>query len=220
MGVVRPSGPLPARVYWVRRTIVLGLPLLVVALVVWVVVGRGASGASADGTEPSSTGSPTAGTEGGDAGEETGDQAADDGDGEQDDASSGKPANCAPEVLALAITATAESFPAGVSPTFAVSITNTGTEPCLVDAGEAQREVVITSGVDRVWSSRDCVAAGTEERTLLLAGGVADETPLAWNRVRSAQGCPAGQPEPGAGTYSAAFTLAGATATPAVFGLG
>ncbi|GCE76366.1 hypothetical protein [Cellulomonas biazotea] len=216
MGVVRPSGPLPARVYWVRRTIVLGLPLLVVALVVWVLVGRGAAGASADGELPPASETSPAGT---DATTPAGDEGADAGE-EQDDASSDQPANCAPEVLALAITATAESFPAGVSPTFAVSITNTGSEPCLVDAGEAQREVVITSGVDRVWSSRDCVAAGTEERTLLLGGGVVDETPLVWNRERSAQGCPAGQPEPGAGTYSAAFTLAGATATPAVFGLG
>jgi hypothetical protein len=216
VGVVRPSGPLPARVYWVRRTIVLGLPLLVVALVVWVLVGRGAAGASADGELPPASEMSPAGT---DATTPAGDEGADAGE-EQDDASSDQPANCAPEVLALAITATAESFPAGVSPTFAVSITNTGSEPCLVDAGEAQREVVITSGVDRVWSSRDCVAAGTEERTLLLGGGVVDETPLAWNRERSAQGCPAGQPEPGAGTYSAAFTLAGATATPAVFGLG
>jgi hypothetical protein len=216
VGVVRPSGPLPARVYWVRRTIVLGLPLLVVALVVWVLVGRGAAGASADGELPPASETSPAGT---DATTPAGDEGADAGE-EQDDASSDQPANCAPEVLALAITATAESFPAGVSPTFAVSITNTGSEPCLVDAGEAQREVVITSGVDRVWSSRDCVAAGTEERTLLLGGGVVDETPLAWNRERSAQGCPAGQPEPGAGTYSAAFTLAGATATPAVFGLG
>jgi len=216
VGVVRPSGPLPARVYWVRRTIVLGLPLLVVALVVWVLVGRGAAGASADGELPPASETSPAGT---DATTPAGDEGADAGE-EQDDASSDQPANCAPEVLALAITATAESFPAGVSPTFAVSITNTGSEPCLVDAGEAQREVVITSGVDRVWSSRDCVAAGTEERTLLLGGGVVDETPLVWNRERSAQGCPAGQPEPGAGTYSAAFTLAGATATPAVFGLG
>lgn len=216
MGVVRPSGPLPARVYWVRRTIVLGLPLLVVALVVWVLVGRGAAGASADGELPPASETSPAGT---DATTPAGDEGADAGE-EQDDVSSDQPANCAPEVLALAITATAESFPAGVSPTFAVSITNTGSEPCLVDAGEAQREVVITSGVDRVWSSRDCVAAGTEERTLLLGGGVVDETPLVWNRERSAQGCPAGQPEPGAGTYSAAFTLAGATATPAVFGLG
>ena len=95
----------------------------------------------------------------------------------------------------------------------------TGTDQCLVDAGEAQREIVITSGTDRVWSNRDCVVPGTEKRTLLLAGGANDTTAFAWNRVRSAEGCPQGLPTPGAGTYSAQLNLAGSSAPPAVFGL-
>lgn len=210
MGVVRPAGPLPARVYWVRRVVVLGIPLLLVALVVWLVAGRGSTTPPADASPkdtPSSEPKTSAETPAADGDEDTED-------------TSGVPPTCAPEVLALAIAATAESFPEGTSPTFAVSITNTGTQPCVVDAGDTQREIVITSGVDRVWSSKDCPVAGNESRTLLLAGGAADESTLAWNRVRSAQGCPADQPTPGAGTYSAAFTLAGATATPVVFGLG
>ncbi|MDC7121955.1 hypothetical protein OMK64_10445 [Cellulomonas fimi] len=210
MGVVRPAGPLPARVYWVRRGVVLGIPLLLVALVVWLVAGRGSATPPTDASPadtPSSEPKDPAQTPAADGDEDTED-------------TSGVPQTCAPEALALAIAATAESFPEGTSPTFTVSITNTGTQPCVVDAGDAQREIVITSGVDRVWSSKDCPVAGSESRTLLLAGGTADESTLAWNRVRSAQGCPADQPTPGAGTYSAAFTLAGATATPVVFGLG
>jgi hypothetical protein len=210
MGVVRPAGPLPARVYWVRRVVVLGIPLLLVVLVVWLVAGRGSATPPTD-AAPEDTPSSQP-----DAPVET--PAADDEKDIEDP--SGVPPNCTPEVLALAIAATAESFPEGTSPSFTVSITNTGTQPCVVDAGDTQREIVITSGVDRVWSSMDCPVAGNETRTLLLAGGAADESTLAWNRVRSAQGCPADQPTPGAGTYSAAFTLAGATATPVVFGLG
>ena len=91
--------------------------------------------------------------------------------------------------------------------------------PCLVDAGEASREIVITSGADRVWDNRDCIAAGTESRDLLLPAAGADATQLSWNRVRSAPGCPPDLPAPGAGTYSAQLTLAGAAAPPAVFGL-
>ncbi|QHT57217.1 hypothetical protein GXP71_14800 [Cellulomonas sp. H30R-01] len=210
MGVVRPAGPLPARVYWVRRVVVLGIPLLLVVLVVWLVAGRGSATPPAD-ASPQDTPSSEPKTE-----VET--PAADDDEDTED--TSGVPPTCTAEVLALAIAATAESFPEGTSPSFTVSITNTGTQPCVVDAGDTQREIVITSGVDRVWSSKDCPVAGNETRTLLLAGGAADESTLAWNRVRSAQGCPADQPTPGAGTYSAAFTLAGATATPVVFGLG
>ena len=194
------SRRLPARVYWVRRFVVLGIPLIIIAVVVWFFVGRdsgedpaaqgGTSSAPVE-TEPSETPTDTDGV-----------------------------ADCAPAALALAMTADATSFAPGVSATFTVSVTNTGEEACLVDAGEAQREIVITSGSDRVWSNRDCIAPGTETRTLLLAGGQNDTTPFAWNRIRSAEGCPADLPTPGAGTYSAQLNLAGVSAPAAVFGLG
>ena len=193
------SRRLPARVYWVRRFVVLGIPLIIIAVVVWFFVGRD-SGEDPTGqettsapveTEPSETETDTDGV-----------------------------ADCAPAALALAMTADATSFAPGVSATFTVAVTNTGEEPCLVDAGEAQREIVITSGSDRVWSNRDCIAPGTETRTLLLAGGQTDTTPFAWNRIRSAEGCPPDLPAPGAGTYSAQLNLAGVSAPAAVFGLG
>ncbi|MGY4644010.1 hypothetical protein [Cellulomonas sp. URHB0016] len=201
MSQARPGRRLPARVYWVRRFVVLGIPLLIVLAVVWLVAGRGAGGdtpaAAAPATvtaEPTPTKTPA---------RETG----------------GVP-TCSADHLALSVVAAAESFPAGVSPMFAVTITNTGSEPCLVDAGDAHREIVITSGDDRVWSNQDCVAHGTETRALLLPAGGADAQQLAWNRIRSAVGCPDELPAPAAGTYSAAFTLAGAAAPPVVFGLG
>ena len=194
------SRRLPARVYWVRRFVVLGIPLIIIAVVVWFFVGRDSGedpaaqgGTSSAPVEPEPSETPT------------------DTDGVGD---------CAPAALALAMTADATSFAPGVSATFTVAVTNTGAEPCLVDAGEAQREIVITSGSDRVWSNRDCIVPGTETRTLLLAGGQTDATPFAWNRIRSAEGCPADLPTPGAGTYSAQLNLAGVSAPAAVFGLG
>ena len=195
------SRRLPARVYWVRRFVVLGIPLIVIAVIVWFVAGRDSGE-----PDPAGQGTSTAPVEEPEPSESTAD-----GTGVAD---------CATAGLAVAMTADATSFAPGVSATFAVSVTNTGTEACLVDAGEAQREIVITSGSDRVWSNRDCIAPGTETRTLLLAGGQTDTTPFVWNRVRSAEGCPADLPTPGAGTYSAQLTLAGASAPAAVFGLG
>ena len=195
------SRRLPARVYWVRRLVVLGIPLLVVLLVVWLVVGRG------DGEDPTpaaqtTTSSPPV------------EQPADPAPSTTPSDTTSGVADCAPTALVIA------TENVGLTPAANVAITNTGTDPCLVDAGEAQREIVITSGDDRVWSNRDCIVAGTESRTLLLPGGGNDTTPFAWNRVRSAEGCPAGLPAPGAGTYSAQLNLAGASAPPAVFGLG
>jgi len=204
MSQARPAGRLPARVYWVRRFVVLGIPLLAIVLVVWLVAGRGSGG----GGTPAAAATETTATE------PTPSQT-------KASTTGGIP-ECTPDHLALTVAAAAESFPAGVNPAFALTITNTGTEPCLVDAGEAHRQIVVTSGDDRVWSNQDCVAAGTETRSLLLAPGPggADAQQLAWNRIRSAAGCPDGLPAPGAGTYSLAFALGGATAPPVVFGLG
>ncbi|KQR11881.1 hypothetical protein [Cellulomonas sp. Leaf334] len=193
------SRRLPARVYWVRRFVVLGIPLIIIAVVVWLFV-RPDSG-----EDPAAQG----GTSSAPVAPETSETPTDtDGVGD-----------CAPASLALAMAADATSFAPGVSATFTVTVTNTGEQPCLVDAGEAQREIVITSGSDRVWSNRDCIAPGTETRTLLLAGGGTDSTPFAWNRIRSAEGCPADLPVPGAGTYSAQLNLAGVSAPAVVFGL-
>jgi hypothetical protein len=201
------SRRLPARVYWVRRLVVLGIPLLVILVVVWLVAGRDDGADKTPAAASTTTSAPAK------------DPAATQPSPSTSTDSSGV-ADCDATSLALAMTPDAETFAAGVSATFTVSITNTGTDPCLVDAGEAQREIVITSGTDRIWSNRDCIVAGTESRTLLLPGGGNDTTPFAWNRVRSAEGCPPGLPTPGAGTYSAQLNLAGVAAPPAVFGLG
>ena len=196
----RPPAPPrpPAYVFWIRRLVVLGLPLLLIVLLVVWLTGRGGSDAPSDASTP--TPSPTAAPS------------------PTPTPEAGVP-DCAPEQLALTLAPAAESF-VGTEPTFEVTVTNSGTEPCLVDAGEAGQEVLVTSGEDRVWSSRDCVAPDTPPRTLLLAGGQSDVTSLTWSRVRSAPGCPGDLPAPGAGTYSATVSMGGATSPVAVFGLG
>ncbi|MBO3085121.1 hypothetical protein [Cellulomonas fengjieae] len=192
-------GRLPARVYWVRRLVVLGIPLAIIAVVVWLLVGRGSD------EDPAPVGqTPSAPAQ----------------EPQSETPAEGGVPDCDASGLVLAMTPDATSYAPGVSATFSVSITNSGADPCLVDAGEVQREIVITSGTDRIWSNRDCIVPGTETRTLLLPGGGTDTTPFAWNRVRSAEGCPTGLPTPGAGTYSAQLNLAGAGAPAAVFGLG
>ena len=207
------SRRLPARVYWVRRAVVTAMFVLFALLLVLVVsvvhprVGRAAdraagrasasttvstAAATPTATPPAPTPTPSVSLRGG-----VGD--------------------CQPAQLALTLTPDAVDVPAGVSPAFTVTSKNTGTAPCLVDAGDAYREVVVTSGADRVWSSKDCVAPDASRRTLLLAAGQSDSTKVPWNRVRSAAGCPGGQSRPGTGTYQATVNLAGATGGPAVF---
>ncbi|MDM7855250.1 hypothetical protein [Cellulomonas alba] len=212
MGVVRPSGPLPSRVYWRRRLVVLGVPVLVLALLVWLVAGRGSSDAKADpgaassphpsttahastsgGSRPSSSPTPTA--------------------------TAGGVTDCGAAALAVTVVPGATRYAAGVSPAFTVTITNVGTQACLVDAGDAHRAVVVSSGKDRVWSSQDCSRSTTASRVLLLPPGGKDAQRVVWNRVRTAAGCPANLPAPKVGSYKVAFTVGGATAKAAKFRL-
>lgn len=190
----------PERVYWARRLVVLAVLALVVALVwaglAWV---RGALAGNDDAVPPSPTTTPAPTTRA---------------------APTGGYADCVPPALAVGITADAADVPAGVAATFTVTITNSGAEQCVVDAGDLQREVVIVSGSDRVWSSKDCAPAESSARTLLLAPGMTDTTQLAWNRERSAPGCPGGLAAPGPGTYQATVSLAGTSGGPVVFRLG
>jgi hypothetical protein len=129
-------------------------------------------------------------------------------------------ADCVAPALTVGVTPDAASVPAGSSPTFTVTINNVGNTPCVVDAGELQREVVVVSGNDRVWSSKDCAPANSPARTLLLTPGMTDTSHIAWNRVRSAPGCPGNLPAPRPGTYQASVALAGTSSGPVVFQLG
>ena len=193
-----PEERLPSSVYWRRRVVVLGIPLvLLVVLVLWLLIRNGGDDDLATPVENPVTTPATS-------------------------AAAPPPgvADCAPPTLTVGITADAASFAAGVSPTFTLTITNAGNTPCVVDAGDLQREVVVVSGNDRIWSSKDCAPAGSPARSLLLAAGMTDTTQIAWNRVRSAEGCPTGLPEPKPGTYQASVALAGTSGGPVVFQLG
>jgi hypothetical protein len=197
--VLHPVGPNPPRVYWVRRLVVVIALVVVlggVTAAVWAVAFRG-SGAAADG----GTGEPAVSS--------GSDPAAQDG--------AANPAECAPENLTLTLAADAAQYPEGADPVLQGSVTNTGTAPCIVDAGDAAREVVISSGSDRIWSTKDCASADTASRQLLLVAGARDAFEIPWGRVRSAEGCPLDLPAPRAGTYQAVVSLLGSSAAPVAF---
>lgn len=184
---------LPARVYWVRRALVLvvlgvlgtGVVLGVKAFLGWMVPAL--RGPYASGAQPTST-------------------------------SPGGVGSCDPGALRLAIVPAAQTFAAGVTPSFSLTIDNIGTDACLVDADDLHRQIVVMSGDDRIWSNQDCDPADGS-RTLLLAAGESDTRQFAWNLNRSAQGCPAGLPSPNPGTYLASFTVGGAQTAQATFTL-
>jgi ABC-type transport system substrate-binding protein len=193
MSVLRPTGPEPANVYWRRRLVVLAA--LVVVIVLVVVIIRALTGGG--GTEqPAADPSPSQTTA----------------------AATGDPATCDPANLTVQLRADATDYPAGAQPLFTATMTNSGQTPCLLDAGDAQRQIVITSGNDRIWASTDCGEG--EALQLLLAAGQADERQTQWDRTRSDEACSTGLPEPQPGTYQAVLTLDGVSTDPVVFTLG
>lgn len=204
--VLRPVGPEPARVYWTRRIMLL-LALVVAATLVWTLV-QG-SGSSSEANAPGGKGA--AGAPGAD------DDASD--DAGEDPAGGGAAAPCTAENLELAIEPGRAGYAADAQPSFVVTVTNTGDSGCTVDVGDASRELLVTSGSDRIWSSLDCAAGEGASRNLLLAAGMSDAHDASWPRVRSDESCSDALPKPRPGTYKAQVRLNGAESELATFSL-
>lgn len=132
---------------------------------------------------------------------------------------SAAPVDCAASDLSVTVTPARTDFGPGVPATFAVTIANTSARACTVDGGAAARQVLVTSGSDRIWSSTDCPDPNAQSRLLLLDAGARDASELTWDRTRSAEGCPADLPAPRPGTYRITATVAGVTSVEAVFTL-
>jgi hypothetical protein len=166
MSTIRnPVGPQPPSVYWRRRLVVL-LGLIAVVVVIILLFVRPGSGSpdSDESPEPSdtptSTPTPTfTSAAGGDA--------------------------CNPDQIAIVAITDATSYESGVEPKLSMSITNIGAAPCTFDVGTAEQEYIITSGSDRIWSSKDCQTDAAANPVILAPGLEQTTTPFAWDRTRS-----------------------------------
>lgn len=214
--VLHPVGPRRARVYWVRRllavVVVVALAVLATTAVSWL-RGGGEDAAAAAGTQAPGEGDAGANDAGAsdteaDAGEAQADGQAE-ADAAEEEPASSTPVACTPEALQLTLTSAEVELAPATNPVLTATVTNVGDLPCTVDAGDATREVVVTSGEDRVWSTKDCATEESASRQLLLGAGAADSVPVEWPRVRSAEGCPADLPVLEVGTYQAVATLGG-----------
>ncbi|MEV7973474.1 hypothetical protein [Cellulomonas sp. NPDC089187] len=193
MSVLRPTGPEPASVYWRRRLVVLAALVLVIVLIVVVV--KALTGGGDEPQTPMAEPSPS-----------------------QSAAASTEPVTCDPASLTVELSADAATYPEGAQPVFTATMTNAGATPCLLDAGDDQRQIVVTSGSDRIWASTDCATG--DPLQLLLAPEQADQRQTQWDRSRSDEACSAGLPATQPGTYQAVLTLNGVSTDPVVFTLG
>ncbi|MGY6497683.1 MAG: hypothetical protein ACXIUP_05600 [Microcella sp.] len=182
-----PVGPQPPSVYWRRRAVV-GLGVLaVIVVIVLIVVRPGTAEPTGAGTPgPAATDSAEVDGDGSGEGDEQSDL-----DAAADEAAAeggGAPQACTSEQVQVTPITDAESYGPESQPQLSLSLLNTGTRPCIIEAGSDVQEFLITSGPDRIWSSRDCqvdpVAA-----TVVLEPGEERSTPaIPWNRTRSEPG--------------------------------
>jgi hypothetical protein len=108
----------------------------------------------------------------------------------------------------------------GEKPLLSLKVTNGGTMPCEVNIGTSQMEFLVTSGADRIFSSKDCQAK-SEDLVKTIAPGASETANFPWGRNRSVDGCQPIEAKPGGGGAYYIFTakLGSRASPPAVFQL-
>lgn len=95
-------------------------------------------------------------------------------------------AACKPgQVIVEAVTDKTE-YHEGEQPNLSVTITNTGKNICVMNAGTAVQAFAITSGSELYWSSTDCQTDAVDAQVSLTPGTpVSSAVPIIWDRTRS-----------------------------------
>lgn len=128
--------------------------------------------------------------------------------------------SCNQNLVAVSASTDKPAYGPGENPMLTLKVTNGGTVPCEVNIGTSQMEFLVTSGSDRIFSSKDCQAS-SEDLVKVIAPGASETANFPWNRTRSADGCKAVAAAPGGGGAYYIFTAKlGSRASPkAVFQL-
>lgn len=127
---------------------------------------------------------------------------------------------CNQNLVTVSASTDKPAYGPGENPLLTLKVTNGGTVPCEVNIGTSQMEFLVTSGSDRIFSSKDCQAS-SEDLVKVIAPGASETANFPWSRNRSADGCKAVAAAPGGGGAYYIFTAKlGSRASPkAVFQL-
>lgn len=108
---------------------------------------------------------------------------------------------CNPASIRVTGSTDAETYAPDQNPVLSLTVSNTGEVPCPVNVGTSQMEFLITSGEDRVFSSRDC-QEGAEDLEVTIEPGASETARFTWERIRSTPECAAVDAVPGPGQYT------------------
>lgn len=193
-----------------RRRLFVGAALLMVAAMVF--GGFAVAGAfSSSSDQVSSTGTPTGGPT----------AAAPDATPSASPSSTPTPTpTCNQNLVTVSASTDKAAYGPGENPVLSLKVTNGGTMPCEVNIGTSQMEFLVTSGADRIFSSKDCQAK-SEDLVKVIASGASETANFPWARNRTLEGCQPIEAKPGAGGAYYIFTAKlGSRASPkAVFQL-
>lgn len=162
-----------------RRRLVVGIGLLAVVIaIVLIIVQPGGAAPAPSPSGSTSTSTPRTSTA----------PAADVSSAVPAAADTANVAACNPKNLTVSAITDAVDYQAGVLPQISLTITNTGTTPCVYNVGTSQQVLTITSGAETYWMSSDCQTDATDLEAVLEPGKTETSAPVQWSRERSAAG--------------------------------
>lgn len=208
--------PSPA-VYRRRRLVLLLVVLLIVAAVVlafwrpWEGAasgGRSEPASSSDAAAPPAT--PSTETSGGTAAPQASPSAAQ----PSADASPDEVEPCSARSVQVSAVTDKDAYGAGELPQLSISLTNSGSEACLLNVGTAAQKLTVSSGPDVWWRSTDCQSESSDQVVQIDPGQtVSSVTPITWDRTRSSvDSCDGDRPAAPAGYFNLAVEIGGLAA--------
>ncbi|GAB3557999.1 hypothetical protein [Spelaeicoccus albus] len=116
-----------------------------------------------------------------------------------------KTTKCSPDSIEVTASTDKKSYSGKAKPKLTLSVKNVSDTACIIDVGTKQLEFDITSGSDRIWSSRDCQDDSKNPdatvNKIKFKSGDKKSASMTWQRIRSVKGCKAGLPDVKPGTY-------------------
>ncbi len=175
--IKNPVGPQSSKVYW-RRRLVVGLGLLaVLVIVILIIVRPGSSSGEPSGTPAARSIAPEPGTAA-DAPSNT----------IPDETTEVDGAPCNPSKVRVEAITDAVDYDPGELPQLSLSVTNTGKNSCVLNAGTKKQVFTITSGQEVYWTSTDCQTDPIDAEVTLKPGvPISSAAPIGWDRTRSSK---------------------------------
>ncbi|UOE42690.1 hypothetical protein [Agromyces larvae] len=93
---------------------------------------------------------------------------------------------CKPDQVLVEAVTDGTEYAADQQPQLSVTITNTGKNACVINAGTSAQVFTIRSGEEQYWTSTDCQTEPVDAEVLLAPGTpISSAVPIIWDRTRS-----------------------------------